>query len=69
MCTKEQLSFHVEKISTFTGLGLASLSDNAFSVIGYPSGNMTLINTVSDRYQLTPITRSEERRVGKECRL
>ena len=56
MYTKDDLCFEVEKVSTSEELKVNSMSDNCFSIIGQPKGERTLINTVSDRYRLTPIS-------------
>lgn len=56
MYTKDDLCFEVAKQSTSEALNVASMSDNCFSIIGHPKGEPTLINTVSDRYRLTPVS-------------
>lgn len=55
MYTKDDLCFEVTKERTSEVLNVASMSDNSFSIIGVPKGEPTLINTVSDRYRLTPV--------------
>lgn len=56
MYTKENLCFDVEMVSTSKELKMASMSDNCKTIIGHPNGKKTLINTVSDRYRLTPVS-------------
>lgn len=56
MYTKEDLCFEVTKAPTSEVLNVACMSDNCYSIIGHPNGHRTLINTVSDRYRLTPVS-------------
>lgn len=55
MYTKNDLCFEVECASTSTALGIKPLSDNSYSIIAYPNAERVLINTVSERYKLTPV--------------